>query len=53
MDEKLDYFIKRTDQRLQRIEDTVGRIEKFKGKIIGGSVVLSVLAGLIVKWIFN
>lgn len=46
MTDKLDYFIERTDARLEQMDEKLDDMLAFKFKILGGSVVLSVLINL-------
>jgi hypothetical protein len=46
--EKLvEYFIEQTNDRLERMEDKMDKLLAFKWQIIGGSVAISALVGLV------
>lgn len=47
--EGVEYFIKRTDERLQSIEKKVDELLAFKWQIIGGSAVVSALVTLVIE----
>jgi len=48
MEDKINYFIDKTDDRLQRIEAKLDEVIKFKWQILGGTAVLSfVISSLI------
>jgi len=49
INDKLEYFINRTDERLQRIEDKVDHLEKWKLKVVGGAAALSALITFLVE----
>jgi hypothetical protein len=48
-DQLLQYLI----QRVEKMDDKIDTLLKFKYQIIGGSIVLSVIASLITQVIFN
>lgn len=48
MDEKINYFIDKTDDRLQRIESKLDDVIKFKWQILGGAAVVSFIVSTLV-----
>ena len=49
MEEKLQYFIDRTDERLHRIESKIEELIGFKIMLLGLAAFLGAAAGLIVE----
>lgn len=39
----LDYFIKRTDERFDQLEEKIDTLIKFKWQIIGGAAIVSLM----------
>jgi len=48
MEDKINYFIDKTDDRLQRIEAKLDEVIKFKWQILGGAAVVSFIVSTIV-----
>jgi hypothetical protein len=46
---KVEYFIEQTNDRLEKIDQKLDEMIKFKWQIIGGSVVLSLVVTVIVQ----
>lgn len=46
-DDLVEYYIKATNDRLDKIEGKIDELLSFKWKIIGGSVALSLLISLV------
>ena len=54
MDKDLvDYFIKETNKKFEKLEKKVDSLLQFKWQIIGGSVVISVLVTIAIQIIFH
>lgn len=51
-EDKINYFIERTDKRLESIEEKLEVILRFKWQVIGGSIVLSALVSVAIKILF-
>ncbi len=47
----LRYHIEQTNARFDRIEEKIDRLLEFKWQIIGGSVILSAIVGLVMSLI--
>lgn len=48
----IDYFIERTDERFDKLEDKVDTLLAFKWQIIGGSVIFSAFLTLVFQTFF-
>jgi len=46
MEEKFDYLIQQTNERLDKIDENLMKLLTFKWKIIGGSVIFSIFITL-------
>jgi hypothetical protein len=54
MDKQLvDYFIEQTNDRFKILEGKVDKLIAFKWQIIGGSVVISAMVGIVVQLLIN
>jgi hypothetical protein len=51
--ELLKYVIERMDERFNKLESKVDELLAFKYQIIGGSVLVSIIATLIIDYLFR
>lgn len=49
----LEYFIKTTDARFDKIDKKLDDLNSWKFKIIGGSIAISFIITIFIKMIFN
>lgn len=43
MNDKLDYFIEKTDERLDRMENKLNKLLDFRWQLIGGATTISLI----------
>lgn len=52
-DDLIEYYIRSTDDRLEKIEKKIDELLSFKWQIIGGSVILSLVINIGLALIFK
>ena len=46
----IEYFIRRTDERFDRVENKLDQLYKFRWQVIGGAAAVSAIVGLAVSF---
>ncbi len=53
MNDKMDYFIERTDDRLAQMEHKIDQLISFRAWLLGWAAAVGAIAGIIVQFILK